>query len=253
VFDEVVKQINILSQDNPHYKVSVYVVGGEPLLVVDNVIEFIDSVATDDVQIEVFSNLNFDMDNDCIKKIYEYNKVNKNFSLMVTMHDCSDVERVKRNILLCKDFTTVNFILNNDNLEDEYEKFLWLKENTGCNYCIEDMVVGGVNIFTRYDDPMFIEMFNGSDDFMDDDIVGDQRYTYVESRRKDFLNISKQYHTICQLSQVNIDYDGNLSIICMYPYKGGHISDGIEVREVYCNKHSCGCTTDAYKKLVKER
>ena len=253
VFDEVIKQINLLVDNHPEFKVNVYVVGGEPLLVVDEVIEFIDKVASEDVHVEIFSNLNFDKDSEQIQKIYEHSKVNKHFILMVTMHEYSNIEKVKQNILLCQDFTTVNFVLDDDNLERSYEKYKWLKENTNCDHCIEGIVIDNEDTFTRYDDPMYIEMFESSDDFKDDDIIGDKRYTYTESRQNDFLNISKQYYTICQLSQVNIDYDGNLSVICTYPYEGGHVSRGIKVKEVFCNKYECVCTTDAYKKLMRKR
>lgn len=253
VFDEVINQINKLKTERPEIKIIVDLIGGEPLLVVDNVVEFVDKVSDDGVTIEVITNLNFHKDSDNIQKIIQLHKTNKNFGITVTLHESSNLEWVKENILLCADFCTANLLVSDDNIDNVYNDYLWLNEN-GVRYCVEGIIDDdGDNTLTDFDCSLFKEIVEFSLDNKENDTIDDQSFTYIESLEQDFLNISKRYFTICRLSQLVIGYHGEINSVCGYDYKGGHVRDGLKTPDLFCNGYSCRCVTTAYKKLGGER
>ena len=254
VFDEVIKQIEVLRNKQPDLRINIDLMGGEPLLVVDNVVEFIEKVSSDDTTIRVITNLNFPSGSQQIQKLISLYKYNKNFGITTTMHESSNIEWVKNNIILCADFCIVNLLVDDNNLNRVYNEYLWLRKETDVEYCIEGIIdPDGNNTLTLISDTKFIEMVEHSMDNKDNDVLDGKVYTYIESMENDFLNISKYYYTVCRMSQLVIDYSGEIRSICGYPYDGGNIKDGLVVPDVFCNRYGCRCSTNTYKRLVRER
>lgn len=247
-FDSVIEQVSKIKD----YKIIVDLVGGEPLLVVDKAIEFVERVAGDNVFVEIITNFNFP-DGETIDKLVKLRETNKNFGVTASFHDSSNSNYVKNNIIRCVDFCTVNFLIDNKNLYGVYERVLWAKNIAKVKYSVEGIIVDEKNTFTLLNNLIFKEIARSSLDNQDLVVIDGKSYDYIQSMKMDFLNISKQYYTICKMSQFMIDFDGNISSVCGYPYNGGNVRDGLEVKDIFCNGYSCRCTTSAYKRLVKER
>jgi len=245
-----------LQDDNPSYRICVSMLGGEPLMVVDDSLEFIERVTPHGIGLELFSNLNFDPDSNNIRKVLDYQKTNDRFKVVVSWHKISNRDYVKTNILLMKDFIVVDLLLcDDDDLIQVYNDYLWLK-SVGVSFRVSYIRKGENNIFTLFDAPEYHQMISDSiyDDEEEFNVMGDRKMGVVESREMDLLNISKQYYTICRISALSIDKFGEITTSCGYPYEGGNIKDrGLEVKDAFCSGYPCRCMTDNYKKLLREK
>ena len=254
VLDYTIAAINKLKVEKPNYKINITILGGEPLLVVDEVIEFIKKVYSEGITIQILSNLNFDAKSPNLQKILEFYKKFPNFQIYLSWHKSCDEQQIKQNILLFQDLLVVTFLLENNNLQEIYNDMKWLTENTNIIFGIENIrSKNDESLFDLYDDYRYREIISKSDSTDGVNIIGDTTYSNIESKKLNLLNISKQYYTICQLSEICIDWHGNIQTVCTYPYNGGHIKNGIEIIDVFCNKYSCRCITNTYKKLIKVR
>lgn len=241
VFYSFIKETNKL--DN----LQIDILGGEPLLVLDEIFILIQNSKHDDFRI--FTNFNFKN----IKKIellknFIYSS-NKNIKVCVSIHESSDQEVLKRNILLFKDLIEVTLLLNDNNINYNYNFYLFLKENK-IKYSIEELInTNGYSEFSKIKDPKFKEMINNS--IMNSEFVtiNDKKYSHIDVLEHDLLNISSKYKTICELSELRINFDGNINPICNNPISLGNIKNGINIKNVYCNNYSCRCSANTYKKI----
>lgn len=253
IFEETIQAINLLKKQHPEYNITVVVLGGEPLMVIDKLIEFVERIYSNNIKIQIFSNMNFEPSSQPVQKIINFYKRFPNFELIISWHKNTNIERIKTNILQCQDFAILSLLLSNDNLEDIYNDMLWIIENTTLSFGIENIRDEyGISTFNLFDDEKYIEITQKADKKDGVNILDNILYNNVESKKLDFLNIAKKYYTICQISRLSIDWYGNIKAICDYPYRS-NIKKGIKILDLYCNKYSCKCTTETYKKLIKVR
>lgn len=252
-FEKTIEAINSLKKQHPEYNLTIVILGGEPLLVIDKLIEFVERIYSDNIKIQIFSNVNFEPSSEPIQKIIKFYKRFPYFELLISWHKNVDDERIKSNILQCQDFGVITLLLSNDNLQQIYNDMLWLTKNTNLSFGIENIRDEyGISTFNLFDDERYIAIVNQADKKDGVNIIDDVIYNNIESKKLDFLNISKKYYTICQVSRLSIDWYGNIKAICDYPFRS-NIKKGIEISELYCNQYSCKCTTETYKKLIKVR
>lgn len=258
MFEKVIETINKFKQENPELKFSIFVKGGEPLLVVDRVIEFFERVKCERTELYVFSNFNFKPGGSKINKLYEYSKTQK-FSIICSVHESSNHSFVKKNIEMFKDNVEVHFLLDNKNVNFVYDYSRWLMDTIGArphhSYVVKDIRINigyKKKATTDYTDEKVQYILEHSDQFDGNTMMGDKLYTAQETIKMDLKNISKKYWTICNPNQFDIGYDGSTKILCEYPYKS-HIDKGLEKKQVLCPGYTCVCGTDQYKKLLGER
>ncbi len=125
LFDEVVfyKTINSILEfrtKNPEYKIDVFLKGGEPLLLMNRVIEFTEAVSDSMTQVNIFTNFNFKPGGTKITALKEFFD-RQHFYIMCSVHDVSNLDWVKQNIKLfkrdTKDRVDVSILSSDANVE----------------------------------------------------------------------------------------------------------------------------------------
>lgn len=247
IFEQTIKAVNNI--DKNEYIVELDFLGGEPLLVYEKVFEFIERVPN--VFFTITSNINFDPESKRIKDLIEFLN-NKNVLLMASWHDSSNQHFFKTNILKLKKYVVVTLILDDNNLDKVYEYSLFLRQHN-IKYDIEFIYDNSNSKMTNIDNKFYIDIIKHS---RNNNILitkfDDKLYTYAEAIESDLLNISFNYHTICNLTQLKINYNGIIGLICNNPFKLGHIKDGIHIKNLYCKDYNCRCSLKNYKKLTKK-
>ena len=258
MFEKVIKNINEFKQSNPDMKFNIFLKGGEPMLVVDHMIEFFERVKCDRTQLYFFSNFNFKPGGSKMTKLYEYSKVQP-FSIICSVHESSNHDFVKKNIIMFKDIVEVHFLIDDKNVDFVYDYVNWLLETVGVRphhaYVLNDIRIKighEKKATTDYNNEKVQYILKHADSKDGAAMFGDKLYTSQESFAMDFKNISKKYWTICQPNHYDIGYDGSIKMLCGYPYRS-HIDKGLEKKEVMCAGYTCVCGTDQYKKLMGER
>lgn len=258
MFEKVITTINDFKAANPELEFHIFIKGGEPLLVVDRVIEFFERVKCERTHFFVFSNFNFKPGGSKITKLQEYAK-NNYFSIIASVHESSNHEFVKKNIEMFKDIVEVHFLLDDKNVDFIYEYAKWLLDTIGVrphhSYVVKDIriQIGNKKIGTTdYTNEKVQYILQHSDPYDGDVVMGDKLYTAQEALAMDFKNISKKYWTICHMNQVDIGYDGTTKLLCEYQLRS-HIDKGLTKNKVFCTGHTCVCGTDQYKELMLER
>lgn len=228
--------------------VSLSLLGGEPLL---SHVERYSEFQVD--ELIVYSNMNFGE-----KKFREIlSRMNYPFRFITSFHQSSDIEDVKRNVLIANEIrpVEVSFLLSRYNFDFVYENVQWALEhnlefsiNILRDFLKEDM-------FTEIENEKYQYMLERSMRNMDSTIectIDDVEYTSQEAQRLDFKNISRQYYVQCQLSILSVSFEGLISAPCGYDYKS-HIDNGIEIKDVFCSNHTCRCDITSYKKLLRSK
>lgn len=253
VFNDTIKSFSeyINSTQNT---VKIDILGGEPLLVIDYVKEFIDKTNSKNSTYTIFTNLNFKTSTR-IQKVHDLLNNNSNVLLNISWHKSSDQEKMKQNIIRLKDLNIlIVFLVNDNNFEEVHSNMLWLKQNTNCNYTIEFLRdKNNESELTDFNNYYYKELLKYSQDRNYKNMLDDKEYSVSEILEMGFLDVAKKYTTVCQLTQLKVDYNGNLCIICANPYSFGNIKNGITIKEIFCNKYSCLCSTNNYKKLYGAR
>ena len=196
VFNDVINAVNNLKEEQPNYNLNLHLLGGEPLLTIDETIEFIERTTDKNVGLDVYTNLNFEPDSDNIKKILQFHKINKFFRLTVSWHLSSNQQLIKHNIKKCEKFSIILLLVSDDTMDIVYENFKWLRKNVNSKYCIEEIIVDGISTFTMFDDERYIEMVESSLDSEELDVIDGKEFSYIESRQL-LTNISQKYYKNC--------------------------------------------------------
>ena len=244
-------------KDKTNYKITVDLIGGDSLMIVDKAIYFMNKLEENNIESVLFTNFNFEKNSDQIKNIIEYCDTHKRIMLNISWHQSSNQTYMKENLKLIKDDSIILFVLSETNINFVYDSILWLKNNTKLNYVVEFIRDNYESKeFTKFDNEKvkyILENSYNSTSKENTNILDNEIFDVEKSKKYDLVNIAKQNHVICQLSQLRIDYYGNISSTCGYHFDGGNIINGIpEIKNVYCN-NSCICGTFNYKKIGKER
>lgn len=260
MFELVISQIIKFKEEHPEYHFNIFLKGGEPLLVPDKVIEFMDRIGYDNIHWYIFSNFNFKPNGSKITKLVNHAKKHK-FSILCSVHESSDHNFVKENIITFKDTVEVHFLLDDNNVDFIYNYAKWLLDTIGIrehhSYVVADIRVYDKAVRKKIahtdDTDEKVKFILEHADQCDGDVMfGDILYSAQEARELDLKGISSQYFTVCKMNGMNIRYDGTINMNCEYPYRS-HIKDGLEIKEVFCDRHRCICSTDQYKKLLRPR
>lgn len=260
MFETVIKQIGEFKQKYPEYRLDICLLGGEPLLIVNKVLEFIERVQDDKTTIHILTNFNFKPNTAKINRLFEAFATGK-FSIMVSVHDSSRLDWVFENI---KRFRTVRtpddtaaYILSRKTNLPFVRDFAgrMIAEFGPKSYKIRSIVDAPnrdkPDLFD-WDDPDVQDIVENSDLSGDDVNMDGQWFDSTQSRKMDLKNISSQYYTICKVNSHTIDFYGKVTTRCEHPLSS-HISEGITPKEVYCHNYNCQCNTDAYKKLLRPK
>lgn len=248
-FENFIDQCNKLGEQSESNEPEVHVdiLGGEPLLLLDKVFELIDRVKHNNFRI--FSNFNF-KNKEKIEMLKNFVLTSdKNIQIFVSVHESSNQEILKRNILYIKDLVEITLLLNDNNIDYNFEFYTFLKENK-IKYGVEELINSdGSSSFSKIQNEKFKEMIQNSNMFVDKVSIDSEVFTHLEVLENDLLNISSKCRTICELSELRIKYNGDIEPICNNPIKLGNIFDSLIIKNIYCNSFNCRCSANSYKKL----
>lgn len=214
-FNNVIKACN-----NYDGHIRMDLLGGEPLIVYNKIIELVNN--TNCSEYKIISNLNFDPESERMKTITSFVMSHKNTMITGSWHYENNDDYFKQNVLNLKGSVHVVLLAGNDNIEYVFKQRDWLKQN---NIPFDVEPIYGSETF------QYTELFKGDID---------------QSHRLDIAITNK---VVCELSSVKVDYDGNMRPICYNPFDLGNIKDGINLKETYCHKYHCKCTTYNYKRV----
>lgn len=251
IYNTTIEKILDFSDKNPEYSIDVDVIGGDPLVVVDKTIDFISKLQKENINISVLTNLNFNPESSNVKKILDALK-KYNFKLTISWHKSSNVDYIKRNLMLISEITSdlnVLILMDDSNLDSVYQHFLWVKEYTKFNVYHKEIINADIK-FTRYDDVLFKKMNSmiTLNEFIlkiDDKNVDINDYVF-------FKTFQSQYMKKCKLSGFNIKFNGDIISRCRYEIKS-NIENGIQFKDVICYNDHCGCNDVLYKKIIKKK
>jgi organic radical activating enzyme len=239
VFEQVITACNNLKN------AKIDLLGGDPLIIYKKLIEFVERTNLDAYQI--VSNFNFKPDSKRMNTFREFMKNQTNVNISASWHDDNNEEYFKENVLSINNVMVV-LLIKDDNIDKVYEQMLFLEKHN-IPFCTE-FVYLEETLFTDKDNNKLEKIINHPLFKADLNYIDDELKTHADVIREDLLNIAKQYKTICELSQIKINYDGSLSTICNNPYQIGHLKDGIPLKQIYCRQYWCRCSTLNYKKLI---
>lgn len=248
VFYETIKQINKFHRENPEYKIVVGVLGGEPLLVKKQLIEFIEAL-DDDIYIDVYANLNYKGTH--LLGLEKY----KNVKITCSWHVSSDPDFIKYNIENYPGQIEIAFFLNGENTKEMVEHVKWAYEKD-IEYRVESIRDHNQqhypHAFQDYDSEEYKFFHQTSREIRRGHFI--RRGEWQEEDTDLGLNpdevrrVSSYFHTICKINQYHISFDGTVSPPCQYPGKY-HISEGLQIVRTYCKGWDCICESFAYKQL----
>lgn len=243
-FNHTIEQINKFVNEHPEYTVNVNLLGGEPLLVKEKVIELLERISNK-VTVDIYANLNY--------KGSHLNGIEKypNASVVCSWHESSDPDLIKENLLAYKGKIETSFFVSDANFDTMYEHAMWAAEN-GIFYRIES--IRGPKqeyLFTGFETEKYKTMFTLGRSMRINQGINKPDDLDLGLSKDQLRYVSRYYHTICKINQYSITYDGMVMAGCDYPYRS-HISKGLEIKEVYCPGYMCYCDTGAYKKLTKK-
>lgn len=247
-FYNTIKAINEIKKP-----IKVDILGGEPLLVVDKIRELLQKTSKD-TEYSIFTNLNFNSTSNKIKKISDILDEFNNTKLMISWHMSSNKNNIMSNILALKNKNIiVTLLVNDNNNQDLLNISKFLIEN-GVRYVVEFLRdKDGTTELTDYDNTEYKELMRNSYDVNNKNMLDDVEYSLEDILKMGYLDIAKTHYVICKLMQLKIDYDGNVTPICSNIHNIGHIRDGINIKDILCNKFSCLCSTMNYKKIMSKR
>lgn len=250
--DNVKAGIKDLQTRNPDLKITLVFVGGEPLLVIDEVLEIMEYLDGPNIKFQVFTNANFKPNGNRMSRLMSIRERFKNFILKVSWHDSSNQEFLKANIKACEDFTCLTFLVQDSNFDLTYERYQWVQNETKAVYNFEEIRDQfGNSFFTTPDDPRYIELLRNCKDNQTVNVIGDKTYDIIQSQ--ELLDISRKYYTICNVSELCIKYNGDIVPMCFNQSEFGNVKDGINIPMKYCDNYHCRNVTCTYKRLGKEK
>lgn len=256
--DKVIEKVIEFKEKNPEYHLRVQFKGGEPLLVIDEIIDFMEKTKGDNVEFLILSNFNFKPKGSKIQRILEYYEKpdRAKFSILVTAHESSDINFVKQNLLDLRHVAENKFLVENNNIDYVYEFAKWCVENN-IDYSFKDIRSSHAgykaNTIKNFLDKKMKYILDNSDEYSGDVTWNDERIPAQQAKQMDLKNVAKKYWTICKLASFSVGYNGVIqSGSCGVPYRRT-VDQGFEVKEFLCNGYECYCSTDDYKKLLRER
>ena len=242
VYNNTIDAINNMEAKD----IKIDILGGEPLIVHEDLFHFINSTQREKVRHNIISNINFKPSSKRIQELKSFLESNNNVEVTASWHSVSNEEYFKKNVLFLKDHIKVTLLLNDDNVKEVIKQKEWLESND-IWYLIEPIYnIDSSAQFTKYEDE-YQELIIGG--LPETDIIDGE--VQDQMNRSELLTIAQRHNTICQLSTLKIDYNGNISPICSNPYDLGNVKDGIKIKEVFCQKFHCRCTTFSYKRIMK--
>lgn len=251
VFYEVIKQTNVFMENNPEYDFRMTVLGGEPFMVVDRLVELIESVP-DRVIFNIHSNINYDYS--VLARVLKF----PNVHICASWHFVSDLDRVRSNTLrFIEDGGSIEigFLLDDETVDLTYEHVQWAIDNN-VEFTFDGIrsADGNADMFSGFGTEKYQQMvLKGREIRRKNRNVEHQRDDTVDGMREDELKeISSIYYTFCKICQYKVDWGGKLHSVCGYDFEH-HIKDGIKMKEVFCNGKRCYCSINSYKKLMRKR
>ena len=247
VFYATIKALNDFVISHPNYEVTVNLLGGEPLLVKDKCIEFIDSIPSS-INVEIYANLNYNG-----KHLQGLEKFD-NTRIICSWHESSDPELIKNNL---ENYTgkieTCLFVT--DNNWPEFSKYARWCADRNIMFRIESVreQPSNVYLFTQWESEEYYELLKLSREVRKaHNYKEKEEDTDIGLNPDEIRHVSKMYHTLCTINQYNIRYFGDIISGCGYPYEND-IWSGLEVKEVYCPGYMCYCDIASYKKLAAKK
>lgn len=243
-FQSTIREINRFMEEQPEYEVRINLLGGEPLLVKNKVIEFLEKISPRAL-VDIYANLNYSGSH--LKGLEKF----ENATIVCSWHESSDPERIKKNLLMYDGNKEISFFLTNNNFDTMYQHAQWAISHN-LQFRVESVRdVDNSYMFTNFSSERFHELHIKSRDIRRRCGIWKPDDTNVGLDEDSIRNISQVYHTVCKINQYIIKYNGEIGVSCGYPHRS-HIDDGIKIQEVYCNGYMCYCDTGSYKKLVRK-
>lgn len=243
-FNQTIEQINKFVSEHPEYTVNINLLGGEPLLVKEKVIEFLERIAGS-VTVDIYANLNYKGSHLAGLEKYE------NATIICSWHESSDPDLIKTNLLNYKGKIETSFFVSDSNFDTMYEYALWAAENS-IHYRIESIRAPDQQyMFTGFESDKYKQIYTMGRSLRIDHGINKIDDMDIGLPRDQLRYVSRHFHTICKINQYSITYDGMVMAGCDYPYRS-HISKGLQIKEVYCPGYMCYCDTGAYKRLTKK-
>jgi len=237
VFEQVINAVN--SYDVPG-KLSVSLLGGDPLLQPHHVKEFVERI---DADVTVFSNLNYSPQSKHIQLVKDLK-----CKFINSWHDVSNVEFVKENLLIMKGKVQPILMIRPENINDMLKHSHWLIDSNikyGVQFIRDELDTVQMDI----SDVRVQEIFENAQKTTEN-TIDDETFNAVESLRADLLNIATRHKVLCRLYQCRIKFDGNIETLCTNSVDYGHIKDGLKFKEIMCSGNHCLCDTSNYKRIL---
>lgn len=251
IFDEVIKQTLDFTNNNTHYITHIELLGGDPLVVIDETIEFIKKLQHPRIKVTITTNLNFNPEGETIQKLLTA-KNKYNFELRCSWHESSNEDWLKTNVKTFEDILKIAFLMSDTNYLKVNEIVDWALKNTIVNYEVTSIRLGNIITYTDYESEIY-KKIRFHDRCVDtiNDIDGK-----ILSKADLFFakNISKSFRAICKFSHFDVKFDGRILSACEYSITNNnyHIKNGFPIKDVFCHEKVCMCDTQLYKKLYKK-
>jgi len=239
------------------YRVRVSLVGGEPLVIHDKLHRVKELPIS---SLQIISNLNFPERN--FEKILT-NVVDVNPNLLaVSWHPSSKLDDVRRNILKAKEAglnVVISYLLDQDNLDEIWEEAHWALNNE-IWFVVDIIHTNGEDRFKDKRNAKYVKLLHLSQRLPVDlqiidpltVTIDESIYDQVDMMLLDMKDISKRYYTQCKHTALDVHYDGSYDVQCSHPYSG-HLKDGLEIRSVFCDNHTCDKNVTTYKRLLRRK
>lgn len=237
VFEQVISSINLYKHKG---KISVSLLGGDPLVIPERVQEFVQRISAD---VNVYSNLNYPPDSKHINLVKDLD-----CTFTVSWHDSSNSDFVKENIIILKGKITPILMLRPENLDEMLENSKWLMKRD-ILYKVQFIRNELNTVQANFEDQRVQEIFAGSVKNTVD-TIDNETFNEIESLQADLMNIATRYKVLCRLYMCRIKYDGKIETLCNNPTDYGNIKDGLNFKEVMCFGCNCLCDTRNYKRIL---
>ena len=244
IFDLFKEKFNEYVLEHPN-KVTLELLGGDPLFIKE--IDRLNELNLENTNVIFYSNLNFKPN--LLKKKLEVFKFD--FKIYVSIHLVSNLNYLKENIIYLQKINKLKeciFVLDESSLKIFDEFLLFFKENN-IPYVLE-LIRKDVDIVASdYIKDIF---YNHYKETKSNFKINNNYFTETEIVKYDLFNIAKYFYISCQTNEIEIDYYGNINMVCSHPYTS-HIKYGFKIKPLMCHKETCDCCYKQYKEIIRPK
>lgn len=259
VRDQFIEELKRLKIVYPDYNINLNLYGGEPLLS-SNLFEFIDECKKYTSYINIFSNFSMKIKEDYKIKLYEYLENKIIGTILVSIHDSANKNKLKENILMFKEFITINLLVDKGNSKDIDNKYIWMKwliEN-GVKYEYSTITSGKeyVDIVFSEDNYKIDEIIKNSQNKIHLLQVDNSYICHTEFDKLGYKQAPKFFLVKCHLTLFRITFEGMIESFCAAnPKILKPLSEGIDKVDVICSNNygGCECGIELNKMLIKKK